>query len=419
MNRRFKIDTKNLFLTYPQNDTTPEVAMDRLKEHYKDDLNCAIVAQEKHKDGHNHLHIYCKLNNRFTTTKNTYFNFIADKQGNYQSCKKPIDVIQYVSKAGEYITYNIDPTKYIKQSKSHTTVQSKGIFKQITDEITKDTDYRDILDKYPDICLQHGKKIKDYINDVKTAQKPKYRDWQMEVEYHYGETGTGKSRYAFKDYNPETHYVLRKANGDAVWWDGYTGQETIIIDDFTPKAYKLSYMLNLLDRYAMTIDIKGGSTQLLAKKVIITSNYQPEDLYTGELCKEHRKALLRRFTKIVPYIKENTEQSLSTEDTETIDHTDNDIIEDESGIHFEVDVPNDNEIIALPIKQPKHKTETTDNYIKRTTIGLPLDDETIQEQYPQAPIYAKYLMQQPRYTYNRFTTKYWDRYEQEWIQNIP
>jgi len=304
--QRFSIDTKSLFLTYPQNNTPKEIAMDRIKEHFKENLNSAIIAQELHKDGHQHLHVYIKLNNPLRTKKANYLNFIADKQGNYQSCKKSVDVIKYVSKSGDYITYNIDVNNYLKEVKTKKAVQSKGIFKQITDKITITTEYKEILLEYPDICLQHGKKIKEYIQDYKTAHKPTYRNWEMNVEYHYGDTGTGKSQYAFKDFNPETHYVLRKANGENnVWWDGYTGQETVIIDDFTPKSYRLSYMLNLLDRYAMTIDTKGGSTQMLAKNIIITSNYNPEDLYTKEDCKEHKNALLRRINTFKQYLKES------------------------------------------------------------------------------------------------------------------
>lgn len=305
MNKRFRLDGQHLFLTIPQTTTAKETALQRLQEHFKENIIDYIIAQEDHQDGNKHLHIYIKLLNRFTTTKNTYFNFIADKQGNFQIAKKPTEVIEYITKTDNYIT-NIDITAYKQQRKQHTTRTSKGIFKQITDDITKDTEYNDILEKYPEICLQHGNKIKQYIQDIKIKDKPKYRDWEMEVEYHHGDTGTGKSKYAFTNYNPSTHYVLRKSNGENnVWWDGYIGQEIIIIDDFTPKSYRLSYMLNLLDRYAMTIDIKGGSTQLLAKKIIITSNYHPDDLYNGENCIEHRKAFLRRINKIVEYKSDN------------------------------------------------------------------------------------------------------------------
>lgn len=376
MNKRFNLDTQNLFLTYPQNDTSKEDALDRLKEHFKENLNCAIVAQEQHQDGHNHLHIYLKLNKRFKTTKNTYFNFIALKQGNYQSCRRPTEVIQYVIKTENYITFNIDPTIYLTQKKNKTAITSKGTFKKLCDEINEKTDYVDILKKYPDLCLQHGKKIKEYINDIKTANKPKYRNWEMEVEYLYGDTGTGKSKYAFENYNPETHYVLRKGNGGSVWWDNYTGQETVIIDDFSPKSYQLSYMLNVLDRYAMTIDYKGGATQLLAKKIIITSNYHPDDLYRGESCKEHRKALIRRFTKITEFKRPENEVEVETEsDTESETHTEYD----------------------------------TDNDFETYNQSSPI------AQYKEYEVIKKTVIDPTRYIYNKRVGKWWDRHLAEWI----
>ena len=36
------------FLTFPKNDTTKEVAMERVKEMFKDNLKGALICQEKH-----------------------------------------------------------------------------------------------------------------------------------------------------------------------------------------------------------------------------------------------------------------------------------------------------------------------------------------------------------------------------------
>ena len=246
------------------------------------------------------------------------------------------------------------------QKNKHQHRESKGIFKQITDDITPTTSYEQILQKYPDICLQHGKKIKEYIHDVKMANRPKYRNWAMNVEYHYGDTGTGKSKYAYESYggyNPDTHYVLRKANGENnVWFDGYDGQETIIIDDFSPKCYRLSFMLNLLDRYAMKVDIKGGTTEMLAKNIIITSNYSPETIYTNIDCKEHKKALLRRINYIKEYKKDiDTTQEPITNHNKDIDeeYTNNIIINNNIDNNIDDNSEDDDEIVtAPPVKIP-------------------------------------------------------------------
>ena len=48
-------------------------------------------------------------------------------------------------------------------------------------------------------------------------------------EWNYGGTGTGKSKYVFKDYIPSTHYILKYDKG---WWGGSKGQDIGIMNEF-------------------------------------------------------------------------------------------------------------------------------------------------------------------------------------------
>lgn len=63
-----------------------------------------------------------------------------------------------------------------------------------------------------------------------------------------------------------------------MWFDGYEGEETLIIDDFYGWCPH-SMLLRVLDRYPFRCPVKGGFTWGLWKNVIITSNKHPKDWY--------------------------------------------------------------------------------------------------------------------------------------------
>lgn len=79
------------------------------------------------------------------------------------------------------------------------------------------------------------------------------------------------------------------------WWDGYTGQKYVLLDDFDKQGACLGHYLKIwADRYACTGETKGGTIPLKFEKFIITSNYTPDQLWEDT---EMRAAIERRFTK--------------------------------------------------------------------------------------------------------------------------
>lgn len=55
------------------------------------------------------------------------------------------------------------------------------------------------------------------------------------------------------------------------WWDGYTGQSTVIVDDFYGWI-PLDDFLRITDRYPLLAEIKGSVAQFTARTIIFTSN---------------------------------------------------------------------------------------------------------------------------------------------------
>ena len=148
----FQLDTKTLFLTIPQisNDITKEIAYSRIMDKYKDKLNSLIISMENHKEEGKHLHLFIEFKSRFRSKVPEVFDFIADKHPNIQSARSKLNVIKYVIKDGDYITYNIDPSNYIKESNQHTIRQSKGDFHELAEALkTGKYSVKELNDLYP------------------------------------------------------------------------------------------------------------------------------------------------------------------------------------------------------------------------------------------------------------------------------
>jgi len=106
---------------------------------------------------------------------------------------------------------------------------------------------------------------------------------------YYGRTGTGKSRRAWSEAGLEAY----PKDPNTKFWDGYSGQENVVIDEFRG-SISISHVLRWLDRYPVIVEIKGGATVFRATKIWITSNLSPRQWYP-ELDEETLSALMRRL----------------------------------------------------------------------------------------------------------------------------
>jgi hypothetical protein len=104
----------------------------------------------------------------------------------------------------------------------------------------------------------------------------------------YGHPGTGKSHRA-RELFPEC--FLKSQNK---WWDGYSGQKAVLLDDFDRSGECLGHYLKIwADKWACTGEIKGSTIPLVHETFVITSNYRPEEIWTQDL--ELQRAIVRRF----------------------------------------------------------------------------------------------------------------------------
>lgn len=133
---------------------------------------------------------------------------------------------------------------------------------------------------------------------TKDHARPEFRHG-IECHVYWGPTGTGKSHRAFTE--APGAYVK---NPNIKWWDGYQGEKSVIIDEFSG-LIDITYLLRWIDHYPCMVEVKGGAICLKCTKFIITSNLHPDDWYPNAK-PAHKQALLRRLKSVdnmaLPYI---------------------------------------------------------------------------------------------------------------------
>lgn len=128
----------------------------------------------------------------------------------------------------------------------------------------------------------------------------------MKVLVFYGAPGSGKSASA--SYNAQFHYgpqgfaELQAAQGGGkIWFCNVGNQATLLMNDVGHnKNLDLTVLLNLLDPQHVNKvwETKGAQTRVKFDRIIITSNYHPNDWFPRADAFQ-KGALLRRITKTV------------------------------------------------------------------------------------------------------------------------
>lgn len=165
---------------------------------------------------------------------------------------------------------------------------------------------RELLEEFPE-CLQRYPKFVELVRST-IVQQPRIG---LRVQLLWGEPGLGKSRTAYESTDPHDLFVV--PIGKDLWFDGYDGQQTLLLDDFSGEM-KLVHLLRLLDIYPVQVPVKGAFVNLTATTIYVTSNKHPRDWYDWSKHGDIRyRALMRRFHKITRYCLDHN-QCLVLED---------------------------------------------------------------------------------------------------------
>lgn len=234
-----------------------------------------IFGQEKGDSGTPHLQGYIEFDKQKSLRQLKKINEKAHWEKRFGSQKQAID---YCKKENNFEEFG----QKKQQGKRNDLIRAR--------EIVKNNNMRKLLEDEECPNLQQIKVCEKYLTYCESE-----RNWKPEVTWIHGESEAGKSKLAHEMAKNNDTYI----KDETQWWDGYDKHETIIIDDFRSSQMKFTYLLKLLDRYSMRVQVKGGFRQFLAKKIIITSIEPPEKCYNMTSEKEPLHQLLRRIDKTI------------------------------------------------------------------------------------------------------------------------
>lgn len=219
-----------------------------------------------------HLQGYSELEQpcRFTTLKARYPTLhIESRKGTQQQA------IDYCKKDGE-VTETGAPKRQGKRKDLDDVVEAVNAGVPI-DEIAR---------AEPGTFIKYHKGIIAYKNTMLVD-----RTEPPTVEWRWGSTGTGKTRGAVDKHREAGFYIKDGTH----WWDGYSGQQAIIIDDFDPKSWSFRDLLRLLDRYPFQGQTKGGYVRINSPFIYITCEHAPEHYWAGNDLAQ----VMRRITTVI------------------------------------------------------------------------------------------------------------------------
>ncbi len=157
-----------------------------------------------------------------------------------------------------------------------------------------------IADNHTSCYIRYGKGY----DRLRQLYKPEHSG-VITVKLLYGETGTGKT-LSGTEMAAEHASWWEMPVDQKFWFDGYRGQEAVLLDDFVGAAshWRLDAFLRLTNPRTLAVPKKGGHTWWYPKTVVITSNIHPYKWWDFESRYSQLPAVARRFAEIWWYRKD-------------------------------------------------------------------------------------------------------------------
>lgn len=330
----FRLHSKQFCLTFPRCDMSREECMRRILSNEDRDrtsgtnmIESAVVAQEQHQDGGNHLHIYLEYKKEKNFRDPSCFDWITGQHGNYDTVRRGkggrLAWLRYISKADKNpACYNIDVEALLSKRKG------SGQFQQVVQHLTDGQPLENVDPSLLATVAKDLKKFQDF-SSWYNAAKRKPADWPGSL-YLKGPVDLREAHFGFfeviKWLNANVNATRRRKQLqlylhappnygktllvdwlakyqriyrvclDEDFYDGYNdaSYDMMVFDEWKGQR-KLQHMNALLEGQEMRLRVKGA--QVVKTKnlpIIILSNYLPGEAYS-KIPKERLSSFLTRI----------------------------------------------------------------------------------------------------------------------------
>lgn len=324
---RFHLQSKNIFLTFPQCPYPLDDFYANLQKKFPDPKNRICCSREKHEDGSWHLHAMIMLENKLQTKSVKYFDALVHppKHPNIVSkIRSQSDTVTYVMKGSDeaLLRSSFNWKAFTALAKKKRSTKFTDIVECVNESIKSlISDPNTILDSLhhqaPDFFAGHVRHLKDYVSfrtlkarrdgfaaaqlisvSVRPAplhfnscnralatwinanlRKPRaHRQVQLWIKADPGVGKTTLIQMLETTFSLSIYYWPKEEN----WWDGYSdgAYDLIVLDEFN--AHKKITQLNPILSGDVTPLSRRNDAPYIKRDilpVIILSNFTPQFCY--------------------------------------------------------------------------------------------------------------------------------------------
>lgn len=174
----FRVNSKNLFLTYPQCPIEKQELLDWLVELEGDHgVSWMVVAKENHKAGGTHLHVQIEYGRR-RSIRDARSRFDAtDENGavyhpNIQGTRRMGDVAAYVTKDGDYCLHGISEEEFQKVCSGQ---KKSNPYSEVLESATYEDAVRAVKAVDPKGWINNGDRIRENLRFEYKVQNTEYQ----------------------------------------------------------------------------------------------------------------------------------------------------------------------------------------------------------------------------------------------------